>query len=53
MQLEPKGDLLYVFPSGFRSALGAKSLRLSAEPYLEGAGKVFPGVMLQGLVFRV
>jgi len=39
LEVSSAGDLLYVFPSGFRSALGAKSLRLSAEPYLEGAGK--------------
>lgn len=39
LEVSSAGDLLYVFPPGYRSALGSKSLRIRAEPFVDGAGK--------------
>lgn len=39
LEVSSAGDLLYVYPPGFRGALGSKSLRIRAEPFLEGASK--------------
>jgi len=37
LQVSEEGDVLYVFPKDYRSRLGAKSLRIKAEPYFEKA----------------
>ncbi|KAD3336383.1 hypothetical protein R6Q59_028394 [Mikania micrantha] len=37
LEVSDEGDVLYVFPNDFRSKLGAKSLRIKTEPYLEKA----------------
>ncbi|KAI3811631.1 hypothetical protein L1987_21357 [Smallanthus sonchifolius] len=37
LEVSDEGDVLYVFPKDYRSNLGAKSLRIKTEPYLEKA----------------
>ncbi|KAK8466674.1 hypothetical protein PHAVU_008G154100 [Phaseolus vulgaris] len=37
LEVSEEGDVLYVFPKDYRSRLGAKSLRIKAEPYFEKA----------------
>ncbi|CAJ1782629.1 unnamed protein product [Sphenostylis stenocarpa] len=37
LEVSEEGDVLYVFPKDYRSRLGAKSLRIKAEPFFEKA----------------
>ncbi|KAG2405096.1 uncharacterized protein HKW66_Vig0043510 [Vigna angularis] len=37
LEVSEEGDVLYVFPKDYRSRLGAKSLRIKAEPFFDKA----------------
>lgn len=39
LQVSDNGDVVYVFPDNFRARIRGKSLKLRAEPVLEGLGK--------------